>query len=90
MDDPSLVALAALLRERNDIDSRIGELISRPMTAGHAGEWIAARIFDIQLEPTAVAKAIDGRIQSQSVRRAFVLGRGGDGQRAVQRHLGKR
>lgn len=64
MDEPSLIALAALLRERNEIDARIGDLINRPMTAGHAGEWIAARIFDIQLEPTAVAKAIDGRFRS--------------------------
>lgn len=34
------------------------------MTAGHAGEWIASRIFDIELEPSAVAKAIDGRLRS--------------------------
>jgi hypothetical protein len=64
MNDTGLAELAALLRERNAIDARIGELINRPMTAGHAGEWIAARIFDIQLEPTAVAKAIDGRFRS--------------------------
>jgi hypothetical protein len=31
------------------------------MTAGHAGEWIASRIFDIELEASATTKAIDGR-----------------------------
>jgi hypothetical protein len=53
-----------LLRARNAIDAGIGQLIRRPMTAGHAGEWIAARIFDIELEQSAVAKAIDGRFRS--------------------------
>lgn len=64
MADLELEQLAQLLRERNAIDARIGQLINRPMTAGHAGEWIASRIFDIALEPTAVAKAIDGRFRS--------------------------
>jgi hypothetical protein len=59
-----LAELAELLRERNVIDACIGRLINRPMTAGHAGEWIASRIFDIELEPSAVAKAIDGRFRS--------------------------
>ena len=64
MTSTDLVELASLLRERNVIDESIGRLIDRPMTAGHAGEWIASRIFDIQLEPSAVAKAIDGRFRS--------------------------
>lgn len=63
-DSADIAALAALLRQRNEVDARIGGVIGRPMTAGHAGEWIAARIFDIELEPTAVAKAIDGRFRS--------------------------
>ncbi len=64
MGSSELAELAALLRERNAIDERIGGLINRPMTAGHAGEWIASRIFDIELEQSAVAKAIDGRFRS--------------------------
>ena len=67
MDTTALVELATLLRERNTIDERIGHLINRPMTAGHAGEWIASRIFDIELEPSAVAKAIDGRFRTGSL-----------------------
>lgn len=64
MVDRQLEELAEMLRERNVIDARIGQLINRPMTAGHAGEWIASRIFDIELEPSAVAKAIDGRFRT--------------------------
>lgn len=64
MADEQLEELAELLRERNTIDARIGRLINRPMTAGHAGEWIASRVFDIALEPSAVAKAIDGRFRT--------------------------
>jgi len=64
MEETDLAELAALLRERNLVDERIGRLINRPMTAGHAGEWIASRIFDIALEPNAIAKAIDGRFRA--------------------------
>ena len=34
------------------------------MTSGHAGEWIASRLFDIELETSASAAAIDGRFRS--------------------------
>jgi hypothetical protein len=60
----TLTALADLLRERNAIDERISQIIQRPMTAGHAGEWIASRIFDIELELSAVMAAYDGRFRS--------------------------
>jgi len=64
VDQNDLAELASLLRERNSIDERIGHLINRPMAAGHAGEWIASQVFDIELEQSAVAKAIDGRFRS--------------------------
>lgn len=64
MDTTDLAELAALFRRRNILDQQIGRLINRPMTAGHAGEWIASRIFDIELEPSAAAKAIDGRFRA--------------------------
>lgn len=64
MTDTQLAELAGLLQRRNRIDELIGELIDRPMTAGHAGEWIAARIFDIELEASASAKAIDGHFRT--------------------------
>jgi len=34
------------------------------MTSGHLGEWIAAQIFSIELEPSAAAAGIDGRFGS--------------------------
>jgi hypothetical protein len=64
VDAESLARVAALLGERNAIDSELAELIDRPMTSGHLGEWIAAQIFSIELEPSAVAAGIDGRFLS--------------------------
>ena len=67
VDAASLTALsdlADLLARRNALDARIGAIIGRPALAGHIGEWIASKVFDIQLEDSAVAKAIDGRFRS--------------------------
>jgi hypothetical protein len=64
MEEDSLARAAVLLRERNAIDSELARLIQRPMTSGHLGEWIAAHVFDIELEPSAVAAGIDGRFRS--------------------------
>lgn len=61
VDDDVLTELAGLLAVRNDLDRAIGELIGRPMTAGHLGEFIASRVFGIALQASASAKAIDGR-----------------------------
>ena len=63
MEAESLARAAALLRERNAIDGELAQLIQRPMTSGHLGEWIAAQVFDIELEASAVAAAIDGRFR---------------------------
>jgi hypothetical protein len=40
VDDEAVQVVAGLLRDRNMIDAVIG----RPVTVGHLGEWIAARI----------------------------------------------
>lgn len=64
MNGDALADLAALLRERNAIDSAISRIIGRPALAGHIGEWIAARIFDIELELSATAKGFDGVFRS--------------------------
>lgn len=63
MADEALSGLAALLRARNAIDEQIAAVIDRPMTSGHLGEWIAARVFGIDLEQSAAQKAIDGRFR---------------------------
>jgi hypothetical protein len=57
----SVAQMASLVRNRNAIDERIAAITNRPVVAGHLGEWLAAQIFEVQLESSAVAKAIDGR-----------------------------
>jgi hypothetical protein len=64
MDAKSLARAAALLRERNVIDAELAGLMQRPMTSGHLGEWIAAQIFDIELESAANAAGVDGHFRS--------------------------
>lgn len=68
MEHDVLLRIAELLKERNRIDHQIAQVIQRPMASGHLGEWIAAQIFDIKLEPTATATAIDGRFRSGSLK----------------------
>lgn len=58
---PDLAPVADHLRTRNQIDAKVSQIIDRPMTAGHLGEWIASQVFDITLERSAVAAGIDGR-----------------------------
>jgi hypothetical protein len=57
---PDLTRLAELLKEKHIIDEKIANLVGRPAQIGHVGEYIASAIFDITLERSAVAKAIDG------------------------------
>jgi hypothetical protein len=64
VDEGSLARAASLLRERNAIDAELASLIQRPPTSGHLSEWIAAQVFDIELEVSAVAAAIDGHFRS--------------------------
>jgi hypothetical protein len=59
-EDSELAELAALLRERNALDARLGRLLERPVNTGSIGEWIAARIFDIELETAANTAGYDG------------------------------
>lgn len=60
VSDDEVARIARLLSERNAIDDAIAVAIQRPMTAGHLGEWIAAQVFGIELEQSAVTAAIDG------------------------------
>lgn len=56
--------LAELVDLRNANEREIAELIGRPGQPGHVGEFIAARIFDIDLEPSANKPGYDGRFGS--------------------------
>ena len=60
----NLDKLADLLAELNFIGDRISEITQWPATIGHTGEYIASRIFDIELEESASAKAIDGHFKN--------------------------
>lgn len=55
-----LKILAELIRERNSTEERISEIISRPASIGHLGEFIAGKIFDIELAKSANQKSLDG------------------------------
>ena len=63
VDVEVLHELAGLLRGRNALDSQIARVIGRPALPGHLGEWIASRIFDIELAASAVTKGIDGHFR---------------------------
>ncbi|MGE3752770.1 MAG: hypothetical protein AB7I45_01295 [Planctomycetota bacterium] len=56
--------LSDLLRRRNEVDAEIAALIDRPALPGHLGEWIAARVFDLELHPSAVHKGSDAVFRS--------------------------
>jgi hypothetical protein len=58
-----LVRLAELIRRRNAIDAEIGAVIGRPALIGHAGEYIAAGIFGIDLHESAVHAGSDGHFR---------------------------
>ena len=59
-----LILLADLVKKRNALETEITGLIDRPAAIGHIGEYIAARIFDIDLNKSASAKASDGHFRS--------------------------
>lgn len=62
--DPDLERLSFLIRLRNMIDQEMANVLGRPPSAGNLGEFIAAKIFDIQLVPSGVNPGHDGRFQS--------------------------
>lgn len=55
-----LELLAKAIRRKNATDAEVARIINRPAERGHAGEYIAAKIFGIHLEPSATCRGIDG------------------------------
>lgn len=55
-----LKALAVLLKQRDAIDEQIAKVIDRPASTGHIGEFIASKIFAIDLTSSASNKGHDG------------------------------
>jgi len=62
--DDELRQLADLLRLRDDLDARIAALTGRSARQGDVGEFIASKVFDIELAATAVQAGYDGRFRS--------------------------
>ena len=56
----NLVQLAELIKEKNLVDGKIASILGRPAQVGHAGEYIAAAIFGIQLHRSASHASSDG------------------------------
>jgi hypothetical protein len=52
--------LASLIRKKNEVDGAIAQLIERPALAGNIGEFVAARVFGIDLERPGSHTGHDG------------------------------
>lgn len=63
MTDAALL-LADLLRRRDAVDQQIAALIDRPALPGHLGEFVAAAVFDLELEASATTAGRDGRFRA--------------------------
>jgi hypothetical protein len=64
MDSQLLDRLAGLLHQRHRIDLDIATIIGRTPERGHIGEFIAAVVFDIQLNQSASQRGFDGHFRS--------------------------
>ena len=60
----NLQQIAELLQARNKIEFKVAKIIGRPAERGHIGEYVAGRIFDIELEESANNPGIDGYFRS--------------------------
>jgi len=59
--------LAKVMKQKNAVDVEITKIVDRPALIGHVGEYIAAKVFNIELEQNAAHKAIDGRFTGGSL-----------------------
>ena len=63
-DGSDLQRLAELIHARNANEVAITGIVGRPAQLGHIGEYIASRIFDIELEQDATHPGSDGQFRS--------------------------
>ena len=59
-----LETLGELIKTKNDIESKISQIIGRPGLQGHIGEFIAGKIFDLELHEDATKRGNDGVFRS--------------------------
>jgi hypothetical protein len=67
VDELQIRQVAELLAQRNAIDAGLAQIIGRPVASGHLGEWLAAAIFDIELEISASEPGIDGQFRTGAI-----------------------
>lgn len=65
MTKDDLIRLAEIIRSRNDTESRIAEIIKKRGDKGSVGEYIASRIFGIDLAKSGRQKGYDGIFKSK-------------------------
>jgi hypothetical protein len=61
-----LERLAKLIQAKNEADQAIAELLGRPGLTGNIGEFIAARVFSIELEKAGSHPGYDGVFRGPS------------------------
>ena len=66
MDD-EIKLLAHLIKEQNLLLNEISSIIGRPASIGSVGEYLASKVFNIDLEKSAVAKGIDGHFNQDNL-----------------------
>ena len=59
-DMEQMKRLAGLVMQKNRADGEIANAIGRPALPGHFGEFVAAKVFGIDLHDSAVQKDSDG------------------------------
>ncbi len=67
-----LTKLAQLIQVRNQTEKEITALIGRPAQIGHLGEYIASKIFNINLHKSASFKGSDGFFASGNLANSSV------------------
>ncbi|TAK60786.1 MAG: hypothetical protein EPO22_09025 [Dehalococcoidia bacterium] len=60
MTRSDLETLSRLLHQKHELDARIAAIVGRPAQIGHVGEFIASKIFAIDLHASASHKGSDG------------------------------
>lgn len=64
----SIGKIADLLKDRNKIDQQITGIIGRPAEKGHISEWIASKVFPIELNRNKNEKGYDGIFSEGSLK----------------------
>ena len=62
-----LKTLGELIKTKNGIESQISQIIGRPGLQGHIGEFIASKIFDLELHEDATKRGSDAVFKSGSI-----------------------